>query len=758
MKKYFFLLFCSLILQASLFAQGILTPESEIKIPVTYTPQNKVSSQLHLLMKDQTILATVNDKMRSSGQIMLHENIPARLINNKLQVGLLIKATDISAVEHQIIAAGGIIETIAGDIVVAEVPLDSAAAIAHSDAALYSDISVARKPLLNNSRTAIKADIVQTGTGLPQSYTGKGVVMGIVDSGIDWSYADFSNNSGTRIKYLWDMSGSANPPTGYSYGTEYTKSQIDAKACAEHDLADGEGHGTHVTCIAAGNGSTNSLYIGIATASDIVFVKGFKSSANFSDNDVINGCSYIFSKAQSLGEPAVVNLSLGGHFGPHDGTSNYEQALSNLTGNGKIICASAGNEGSDVIHLSYTASGTSTATASVTQVIPDAGATAVLIDMWYPQTSSLSVGLAVYSTAGSLLGYTTPIAPGGSTNSTPITIGGTTYGVLTVDATTVNDPNNNCREAIVYLTNNNGTYNLSNVNWYLYTYGSGTFDAWLATGGSFATTASGNNKAGNNISSVAIPGTAKKVICVGSYVTTPCWPSITKYTYCYNPAATKDSLSLFSSHGPSRDGRIKPDLVAPGQAIISALSSSLIIGTDVDSAWITADAKHQIMQGTSMASPHVAGVIAMLLERNKSLNYDQVYSIITSSTTKDSYTGQTANQLFGYGKLNALNAVKATTTDVSQTPSKNLVYRLYHNYPNPFNPTTKIAYEIPAPAVVSLRIYDILGNEVGVVVNEMKQAGYHEAEFDGTKLASGVYVCQLRAGGQIFSQKMMLLK
>jgi minor extracellular serine protease Vpr len=131
------------------------------------------------------------------------------------------------------------------------------------------------------------------------------------------------------------MSGSGNPPPGFSYGTEYTKAQLDANQCLQIDGDDGHGHGTHVAGTAAGNGGALTNYIGMAPESDILFVKGFRSGPGFANTDIVDGCNYMFQRAQQIGKPAVINLSLGGHFGPHDGSSLYEQALSNMTGNGK---------------------------------------------------------------------------------------------------------------------------------------------------------------------------------------------------------------------------------------------------------------------------------------------------------------------------------------------------------------------------------------------------------------------------------------
>ena len=118
-------------------------------------------------------------------------------------------------------------------------------------------------------------------------------------------------------------------------------------------------------------------------ASDIIFVKGVRnqdSEGGFSDTDVIAGCQFIFDKAEQMGKPAVINLSLGGHSSPHDGSSLYEQSLSGLTGPGKIIVAAAGNEGIDFIH----AGGSATAgVINETIVEVDSSQQSAFVDMWY---------------------------------------------------------------------------------------------------------------------------------------------------------------------------------------------------------------------------------------------------------------------------------------------------------------------------------------------------------------------------------------
>src|SRR5690606_39080521 len=112
----------------------------------------------------------------------------------------------------------------------------------------------------------------------------------------------------------------------------------------------GGGHGTHVTATAAGGGRVNANMSGVAPEAEIIFVKGIRNAESlggFSDADVVNGIQYIFEKADELGLPAVVNLSLGAVSGPLDGSTLYEQVISDLTGPGRIVVAAAGTSGYD---------------------------------------------------------------------------------------------------------------------------------------------------------------------------------------------------------------------------------------------------------------------------------------------------------------------------------------------------------------------------------------------------------------------------
>jgi len=683
------------------------------------------------------------------------------------KVEVFLKLKDQSAtVELQRLGADVI--SMVGDIAITHMPILRTYDAAALDNVMSMQISSWSRPLLDISRAEAKVDVIHVGGGgLPQAYKGKDVIVGIIDSGIDWKHADFSATPGdTRILWLLDY---ANGP---QTGQEWTKAQIDLNPSpvAEIDGPGSGGHGTHVSGIAVGGGKRNPGYIGMAPESDIVFVKGIRdqdSKGGFSDADVVSGVDYIFRKAASLGKPAVVNLSLGGQYGPHDGTSLYEQALSSLVNPGHIIVAAAGNEGSDQIHLSYAASGTDLNTARQTFWIIPQGTTSSLVDMWYA-AGNITVGVAAYLLQGGQLvslGNTTPVAPGQSMNSLPFVVSGTTLAMVAIDAQTTADPNNGARRVLIKI-DSDGQYDLSLVVWALYTFGNGTFDAWVATGGYFSNDSSPSDgiMPGDNNESVGTPSTAKKVVCVGTYATKTTWVDFEGNTRVQQ-GATLGKISRFSSLGPSRDGRPKPDIVAPGEVIMSALSSS----ADVPNSSILQGGGLQELEGTSMASPHVAGIVALMLQRNRYLTYESVLALLTSTAA-----GPGQPNVAGAGKVNALNALLATPpgfdcatlgkiTGYDCEGNKVVSYALADAYPNPFNPSTTISFSLSKPEPAELAVYDMLGRLVRTVAHGDMADGAHTVVWDGRdgegrQSASGVYFYRLTTPSFTASNRVVLLK
>ena len=179
-------------------------------------------------------------------------------------------------------------------------------------------------------------DVAPGKVGLPAfrkktKMKGKGIIVGVVDTGIDPKHAAFQG----RILSIWDQVLSGDGVAEGGYGVELTGNLL----TTSRDL---HGHGTHVSGIAAGSDET---YCGVAPEADLVMVK-----TDFMDAHIADGVRYIFRVADEMDRPAVVNLSLGGHWDPHDGTDSLSQIIDAESGPGKIVCCAAGNEGNDNIH------------------------------------------------------------------------------------------------------------------------------------------------------------------------------------------------------------------------------------------------------------------------------------------------------------------------------------------------------------------------------------------------------------------------
>ena len=189
------------------------------------------------------------------------------------------------------------------------------------------------------SRAQSGASLLQDGALNNTKYTGKNVLVGVLDTGIDWKHPDFrdiDDNTKSRIYSIWDMSltptGDEKSPEGFNYGVEYTRQMIeDELDGTPTDFVrekDDEGHGTHVAGTAAGNGAglPSRRHKGFAPDAELVIVKG-EVNGGFSSANVINALKYFELIAKKLGKPIVVNMSLGGHSSSHDGTSSQEIAL-----------------------------------------------------------------------------------------------------------------------------------------------------------------------------------------------------------------------------------------------------------------------------------------------------------------------------------------------------------------------------------------------------------------------------------------------
>lgn len=543
----------------------------------------------------------------------------------------------------------------------------------------------------------------------PPSFTGdagQGTVVGVVDTGIDLANPDFQTNAGTRIVDLWDQAACPNPsanacPTqppnsqGFTYGAECSQSMINAGACGPFSYSqygedpcntpvgvtgttaeslpeeDCDGHGTHVAGIAASDGRATpwGTYIGVAPESDVVVVKNDGDLSH-----VVDGVAYIFKVAAARGEPASVNISLGTNEGPHDGTDMFETMLDALTGPGKLVSVAGGNEATNDPTYHYHAS----AVVGDGQIRTDGlavQAEPVFIDLWYPGADSISA--AVSETDNGQTDWVSPDTTGASgedgtcTQPTPnvdefedqfsnvIEILSCTHmpsnGMNEIEVAMFNVSTGNSESLVSPTTGECSEFSPCLNTFHLLLRGNapsgGAYNAWTFDQGDYFFYLGD----GNDNSTLDEPASAPDVISVGSYVSRNSWPS---YLGTERDSSVVGAISDFSGHGPTLDGRTGIDIVAPGEEIGSSLSSIVAEGPIADDCPAgsfegcdSPDGNHLFLQGTSMASPHVAGALALLLEQQPTIDVAQAKSLLAQSANTSPLTSGGAATTWGVGKL-----------------------------------------------------------------------------------------------------------
>ncbi|MFO1315275.1 MAG: S8 family serine peptidase [Burkholderiales bacterium] len=583
---------------------------------------------------------------------------------------------DIAAVK----AHGAIVRSVIGDIATVDIPESRLAAVA----ALPGIVSIeAARPLrtrLDVSVPATRADQLRTGT--PGAYTGgtgKGVIVGIVDDGLDFRHRDFRKPDGsTRILGLWDQrvnGASGTPPAGFNYGGECTTAMINdaiggnAAACTQPSTG---GHGTHVGGIAAGtgqatgNGQIGYRMIGMAPDADLLVANSIARGVGGTDS-VLDGIAYMKAKAAALGKPLVVNLSLGSYYGARDGTSNYERGLDNLSGPGVILVGAAGNESADPIR----ATGTITQGGSVNIGFNVPGTqVGARLEMWYPGTNAYGVALTGPGCATSIT-----VNPGDSAGTIQTPCGG-------IEVTSTGPQANNDDRQILILIGSTSTSTFKPGDWTLTVIGntvaggSAPFSIIGADNGGELTFTT--NSAPNITEILTGTSTAKRVIAVAAYTTRYSWNSTAGPFTRNSDFGPLTDIANFSSRGPRRNCSnpakcppvMKPEITAPGAMIMAAMSFDT--ASPQPPTNIEADGVHVAFNGTSMATPHVAGAVALMLQVNPALTPEQAKAALFSTRQTNGFSTNlptfdanspdmpaNPNYAWGYGILDAAAAVRS---------------------------------------------------------------------------------------------------
>ena len=565
-------------------------------------------------------------------------------------------------------------------ILTARLPLSVVPVLEQFDFIRYVQLGTPVRPQLDSARVSAGVNLVQSGEGLDLPYTGKGVVVGVIDGGFDYTHPAFRDSEGhLRIKRVWEQCHSeGTPPAGFSYGSEFADEETILSA--QGDVATNS-HGSHVLNIAAGAANVETPYYGVAPEADIVLVSNRYASGDeqvllTADNvNISDAIAYIYGYAESVGKPCVINMSLGNHLGPHDGTSAFDQVADKQQGNGRLLVGSVGNNGNDAVHASKTFTGEDDAAMQVRMSYKINPTTAVggEVEIWGEPGMSFDLRVIAVKT----------VDLSEDASSETFTVGGDAEGISSevaftkstakgsVLVTTEVNPLNGKPHALLSfeMTRLNGRA----MSLLITPRSAGTVHAWAD--GTYMTfeqsVAEGWTGGDTSLTLTEIGGTGTQIISVGAYVTRNSYKAEGSTREEVLENETLGARATFSSAGPTVDGRMKPDIMAPGTYIASAISSHDQYSSSYPTAQtVTYGEKsytYGYMQGTSMAAPFVTGVLATWLQADPTLTPESVRTVLAKTAVNDTYTdGSTC----GYGKVAAYEGLKeviATLASVEET-------------------------------------------------------------------------------------------
>jgi subtilisin family serine protease len=516
----------------------------------------------------------------------------------------------------------------------------------------------------DSARIASKVDILHSGGGaLGQQYKGKGVIVGVIDLGIEYNHINFKDANGkSRVKMVYDAI--------------HDKTYLDPDDIAALTTDDStETHGTHTTGTAAGSYTKNG-YQGMAPEADLVLC-GAGQGGYCSDAAIINSTKKIFDYADLVEKPAVVNMSLGYDIGPHDGTDYFCTALNSMKSEGHLIVIGAGNAGGTNMYIKHQSENEDDSLQFKTILYPYKSPSGK-IDLWskYPRVFKVRIGI-IDTQTGKFVGMTPLISPsdmsadgsydykdtvivkkylGGTCSisgglgtarqrynvTVQMTVTGHPYGWLYAPVMLVYTKKNETIEA----WSNNGDYNMTDYG--IPGYIAGT-DSCSANSLAYGT----------------------NTICVGGYTSKLLFNNYVYHQNIYVKDLTHHDIEsgdiiYFSSYGIKDDGTVLPDIVAPC-TLISSLNSynrSAITLYICDS--LIADDGHiyywGAQAGTSMATPVVTGIIATWLQCKPTLTVDEIKTILDATALDDYYVKKYNHVKSGRGKIDAYAGLRYLLT------------------------------------------------------------------------------------------------
>ena len=623
------------------------------------------------------------------------KRVQGRTVRNYILA--LVKNTDEAATVRE--AGGVVLQDFGNAVCAAFLPVDKLGELDNSPSILRMEANAPSELTNDTSAVILGVDKVwnqEHSSALPQAFTGKGVVAGVMDVGFDFTHPAFRNSDGTsRIKWFWDPMAPDATDDGLGMVYSTPAEVLAARFCTN---ADSENHGSHVLGSLAGCG-LDGRYVGMAPEADIMgayiplgrytesylerireYILSHRADYTFISDEIINvdlssvlelvELYNIFKAADAAGEPCVVNWSFGAGANFFIDTTLFEEVFNQLVGPGHIVVASAGNSGHQKNYLKKEAG------TALDQDVYYSATTGnlYLLVRTDPEEPTFTLGLTFDGVDDTISVSTDRILAAKAMEEEMI--------INTPEMQVTFEAERGGYDKLVYAAIVAPTDSFMNVirkdETTLTMHGKVLVDAPAQvelmgfvtnTSTVLFSTEDIFNSRGCQIGTVGTPACLERVITVGAMHQRTSFTNILNKPSTYLAIGSEEGhLAAFSSCGPTLDGRIKPDVVAPGHNILSCLNSFYRKNHDdeataqevVPNTAYVAKAFGKTyamwaMSGTSMSSPITAGVVALWLQANPNLTPEDIKGIIerTSHQPEPEFSGTDKNVYYGWGEIDA---------------------------------------------------------------------------------------------------------
>ena len=639
----------------------------------------------------------------------------------------LVAKTKNSFSKNQIEAYGGSVHLTVNGLATFNMPLARIHEIKNLEHLEFASIARKLKPCLDKAVIDTHADSVHLGLGnLPEGYDGENVLIGVTDWGFDYSSPVFYDTllQQTRILAAWDQYKLSGPsPESFSYGTEFnTPSDLIQAGSDTANIYSYSTHGTHVASIAGGSGAGTS-YRGIAPGAQFLFVTFLVD-----EGAVLDAWEWMYQKSIEEGKRLVINMSWGlYHLGSLDGNSVLSSAISAYTDLGVVFVNSGGNNGNVNFHLKHSFSGdTISSRIQFYSYAANTNMWGQSIHSWGEVGSSFSNALEIKNSGGQVVAH----SPYYSTTETQtyvdsflvVDLDTIWYNISAEDSHPLNGRSQmrlrvKCTSSALRVMFKSAAVTGLVHNWNV-TELTNDVGNWGMPFSSFGT----GSLNGDKENGISEPSCSDDVISVAAYATG--WTTPTG-------VSTGGAMASFSSQGPRYDGVMKPDIAAPGVSIGSAISSYTDASySSVESIEFNTRTYHFAkLSGTSMASPMVAGVAALLLDAKPDLSAADVKEILLLTAREDNKTGvlpEEGDPKWGHGKVDAMAAIREAL-DLNMKEMTSI--SSFKVYPNPVSNILFIEELLDVDTQIS--VTDFTGKNINVDITN--------GTIDCSHLTSGMY-------------------